>query len=92
MGVWDRPRPVPNLPQVQRLTSIVARYIYIYIYTINLYLFAYLYGCVAASAALSAPTYPSIKEAAFGARPTVVDSFTDGCVGAGEAADAAKHA
>ena len=26
------------------------------------------------------------------ARPTVVDSFMDGCVGAGEAADAAKHA
>ena len=29
---------------------------------------------------------------AFGARPTVVDSFMDGCVGAGKAADAAKHA
>ena len=28
---------------------------------------------------------------AFGAYPTVVDSFKDGCVGAGEAADAAKH-
>ena len=27
-----------------------------------------------------------------GARPTVVDSFMDGCVGAGEAANAAKHA
>ena len=51
---------------------------------------------------LPSPTHPSIKEAAFGrlhnsgagafgGRPTAVDSFTDGCVVAGEAADAAKY-
>ena len=72
-------------------------------YINNLYLFTYIYACFAASAASQAPTHPSIKEAAFvrlynsgedtfGARPTVVDSFMDGYVGAGEAADAAKHA
>ena len=55
------------------------------------YLFTYIYACFAASAASPAPTHPSIKEAAFG-RPTVVDSFMDWCVGAWEAADAAKHA
>ncbi len=45
-------------------------------------------------------TNPHIKEAAFGRLhkgggasrpPPFVDSFMDGCVGAGEAADAAKH-
>ena len=72
-------------------------------YTNILYLFTYIYACFAASAASPAPTHPSIKEAAFGrlhnsgagafgARPTVVDSFMDGCVGAWEAADAANHA
>ena len=66
-----------------------------------LYLFTYLSACFAASAASPAPTHPSIKEATFGrlhnsgavafcARPIAVDM--DGCVGAGEAADAAKHA
>ena len=74
-----------------------------YIHINILYLFTYIYACFAASAASPAPTHPSIKEAAFGrlhnsgagasgAPPTVVDSFMDGCVGAGEAADAAKHA
>ena len=71
-------------------------------YINNLYLFTYIYVCFAASAASPAPTHPSIKKAAFGrlhnrgagaigARSTVVDSFVDGCMGAGEAADAAKH-
>ena len=55
----------------------------------------------AASAASPAPTHPSIKEAALRAAstkgggrlrrpPPFVDSFMDGCVGAGEAADAAE--
>ena len=60
------------------------------------------FTCVsAASAASPAPTHPSIKEAALRAAstkgggrlrrpPPFVDSFMDGCVGAGEAADAAE--
>ena len=55
----------------------------------------------AVSAASPAPTHPSIKGAAFGRPstkgggrlrrpPPFVDSFMDGCVGAGEAADTAK--
>ena len=72
------------------------------LYISILYLCTYIYVCFAASAASPAPIHPSIKEAAFGrlhnsgagafgARPTAVDSFMDGCMGAGEAADAAKH-
>ena len=55
----------------------------------------------AAPVASPAPPNPSIKEAAFGRlhkggpaafgrRPPFVDSLMDGCVGAGEAADAAE--
>ena len=77
-------------------------HIYIYIYIHLLYPFTYIYVCFAASAASPATAHPSRKEAAFGrlhdsgagtfgARPSIVDSFMDGCVGAGEAADAAKH-
>ena len=54
-----------------------------------------------ASAAYPAPTQPCMKEAALRAAstkgggclrrpPPFVDSFMDGCVGAGEAADAAE--
>ena len=39
---------------------------------------------------LPSPHTPIHKGGGFGARPTVVDSFMDACVGAGEAADAAK--
>ena len=63
-----------------------------------LHTFAYV---SAASAASPAPTQPSMKEAALRAAstkgggrlrqpPPFVDSFMDGCVGAGEAADAAE--
>ena len=63
-----------------------------------LHTLAYVYS---ASAASPAPTQPSMKEAALRAAstkgggrlrrpPPFVDSFMDGCVGAGEAADAAE--
>ena len=72
-------------------------------YYINiLYLFTYIYACFAASAASPAPTHPSIKESTkVGQAPKApapllwrrpkAASFMDGCVGAWEAADAAKH-
>ena len=73
-------------------------------YYINiLYLFTYIYTCFAASAASPAPTHTSIKESTtvgqapkapaqlLWRRPKAL-SFMDGCVGAGEAAEAAKHA
>ena len=72
-------------------------------YTNISYLFTYIYACFAASAASPAPTHPSIKESTtVGRAPKApapllwrrpkAASFMDGCVGAGEAADAAKHA
>ena len=73
-------------------------YIYIYIY---LHIFTCIYVCFAASAASPAPTHPSIKESTTVGRAAPAPllwrrpkaaSFMDGCVGAGEAADAAKHA
>ena len=65
--------------------------------------FTYIYYYFAVPAASPAPTHPSIKDSTtvgqapkmpaplLWRRPTAA-SFMDGCVGAGEAADAAKHA
>ena len=68
-----------------------------------LHIFTHIYACFAAFAASPAPTHPSIRGAALRAAPTkgggppkaappFVGSLKDGCVGAGDAANAAKHA
>ena len=74
----------------------VARRVYMHAHV--LHTFAYVSAAFAAS---PAPTQPSMKEAALRAAstkgggrlrrpPPFVDSFMDGCAGAGEAADAAE--